>query len=48
MKMSIEERVKVLEKKVLKLEDGNIIKEEPRNAYESKSTTKEDKETTPR
>jgi hypothetical protein len=38
MKMSIEERVKALESKVLKLEGGNLIKEETVNPYKSNST----------
>jgi hypothetical protein len=35
--MSIEERIKILEKKVLKLEGGNLLKVEVKNPYESKS-----------
>jgi cell division protein FtsB len=35
--MSIEERVKVLEKKVSKLEGGNLLKEEAKSPYETKS-----------
>jgi hypothetical protein len=37
MKMSIEERIKALEKKVLVLEGGTILKEEPMEHLEPKT-----------
>jgi hypothetical protein len=38
MKMSIEERVKILETKVLALQGGNLLKEEPKGPFKDSLT----------